>query len=56
MARLTKESRHAVTANQYAEVDLAAAHLAGGWGACELHFGASEAVYRFQSLMLAAEG
>jgi hypothetical protein len=33
VARLAKESRHAITADAYAEVDLAAAHLAGAWGA-----------------------
>ena len=55
VARLAKESRHAVTADAYAEVDLAAAHLAGAWGACERHFGASEATARrCPSLQLAA--
>jgi len=52
--RLAKESRHAITADTYAEVDLAAAHLAAGWGACERHFGEAEAARRCQSLQLAA--
>ena len=52
--RLAKESRHAITADIYAEVDLAAAHLAGAWGACERLFGEAEAARRCPSLQLAA--
>jgi len=52
--RLAKESRHAITADAYAEVDLAAAHLAGAWGACERLFGEAEAARRCPSLQLAA--
>ena len=55
VARLAKESRHAITADAYAEVDLAAAHLAGAWGACVRHFGGeAEAARRCPSLQLAA--
>eukprot|EP00964_Phaeocystis_antarctica_P114330 scaffold78304_cov68-Phaeocystis_antarctica.AAC.3 len=54
VARLAKESRHAITADAYAEVDLAAAHLAGAWGACERHFGEAEAARCCPSLQLAA--
>ena len=54
VARLAKESRHAITADAYAEVDLAAAHLAGAWGACEWHFGEAEAARCCPSLQLAA--
>ena len=52
--RLAKASRHAITADAYAEVDLAAAHLAGAWGACERHLGAAEAARRCPNLQLAA--
>ena len=54
VARLAKESRHAITADAYAEVDLAAAHLAGAWGACERRFGEADAARRCPSLRLAA--
>lgn len=50
----TFATRHAVTGNAYAEVDLSSAHLAIAWGACVLHFGEDAASERCPSLRLAA--
>ena len=52
--RLSKASRHAVTAHAYFELDFSTAHVAVAWSAVERQWGAAEAAGRCPCLQLAA--